>query len=288
MPTTYAHWRFGDHAYQTLNNDLQDIIIRYRDLFDIGVHGPDVFFYYNCLLKDNFYSYGSYLHHQSMRKLLDEQFKPAYKNSDNKEATLAYLLGFLAHFTFDSLAHSFIECKAQLEGPSHNKIESQYDRHLLELDGYDPVKKSVTFSLRPTRFGAHIIAGCFPHFDDDLMYKVIKAQPFYLNLLKDKTDAKRLFLTTVMNALHVQSFIDLMTTTVNEPSCEASNMRIDKYFDIGVSIYRTLAYNMYDYLVNDTPLHEYFDNHFEQKEDFKSLPLLSAEQEKDYVVDLKL
>ncbi len=288
MPTTYAHWRFGEHAKKTLEASTQNIIDKYRDLFDYGVHGPDVFFYYNCVKKDNFYAYGSELHGYSMKKLLEEHFKPAYLKSENKEATLSYILGFLAHFTFDSIAHSFIECKAQLEGPSHNKIESQYDRHLLELDGFDPVKKSVTDSLKPSKFNAHIIAQCFSKFDDEMMYRIISAQPFYLNLLKDKNSFKRWFLTTAMKALHVTSFIDLMITKVNEPSCIASNMRIDKYFAIGVENYRKLAENMISYLDKDTELDPYFDNNFEQRPDFKSLPLLTPEQEKDYVVALKI
>lgn len=49
MPTTYAHWRFGDKCIETLPDNLQTIIKNNRAIFDYGVHGPDIFFYYNCL-----------------------------------------------------------------------------------------------------------------------------------------------------------------------------------------------------------------------------------------------
>lgn len=287
MPTTYAHWRFGDHVIKTLPEDLQIIINKYRSLFDYGVHGPDIFFYYNCIKKDNYYSYGSHLHGYSMRKFA-EIFKKAYFKSENKEASLSYILGFLAHFTLDSAAHSYIQCKAKLEGPSHNKIESQYDRHLMILDGHDPVKFKVTNTLKPTKFNAHIIAQFFDRFDDETMLKIIKAQPFYLNLLKDTNDAKRWFLTTAMRTIHVNSFIDLMTTKVNEPSCIASNERIDKYFAIAEKGYRKLADSLMNYINNDTPLDPYFDNHFEERDDYMSIPLLDPISEKDYVVDFEI
>ena len=49
MPTTYAHYRFGDKCINTLPNNLKEIINNNREIFNYGVHGPDIFFYYNCL-----------------------------------------------------------------------------------------------------------------------------------------------------------------------------------------------------------------------------------------------
>ena len=287
MPTTYAHWRFGEHVIKTLPQNLQNTVNKYRSLFGYGVHGPDIFFYYNCLKKDNYYSYGSELHHYSMHRFADI-FKKAYHNSDNKPAILSYMLGFLAHFTLDSVAHSYIQCKADLEGPSHNKIESQYDRHLMILDGRDPIKFKAYKTLKSTKFNAHIIAQCFDRFDDETMYKIIDAQRFYLSLLKDTNDLKRWFLTTAMTALHVNSFLDLMTTKVNEPSCIASNERLDKYFAVAEKGYRKLADSFMDFLLNDKPLDPYFENNFEERDDYRSIPLLDPISEKDYVVDFEI
>ena len=62
MPTTYAHWRFGDKCIRMLPDDLQNIILNNRAIFDYGVHGPDIFFYYNCLKYNEVNRYGSAMH----------------------------------------------------------------------------------------------------------------------------------------------------------------------------------------------------------------------------------
>ena len=45
MPTTYAHYRFGAECISVMPEQLQKIVNEHRALFDIGVHGPDIFFY---------------------------------------------------------------------------------------------------------------------------------------------------------------------------------------------------------------------------------------------------
>ena len=47
MPTTYAHYRFGKEVTEALPRGLQNTIEYHRDLYDIGLHGPDILFYYN-------------------------------------------------------------------------------------------------------------------------------------------------------------------------------------------------------------------------------------------------
>lgn len=47
MPSMYAHFVFGKNVYQKLPSDIKKIIKEHRELFFIGLHGPDIFFYYN-------------------------------------------------------------------------------------------------------------------------------------------------------------------------------------------------------------------------------------------------
>ena len=51
MPTTYAHYKFGKEVISALPRPLQSAIENHRELFDIGVHGPDILFYYYPLKK---------------------------------------------------------------------------------------------------------------------------------------------------------------------------------------------------------------------------------------------
>ena len=51
MPTTYTHYRFGKEVISALPRPLQGAIENHRELFDIGLHGPDILFYHKALIK---------------------------------------------------------------------------------------------------------------------------------------------------------------------------------------------------------------------------------------------
>ena len=286
MPTTYAHWRFGDTVQRELPEDLKKIVDEYREIFDFGVHGPDIFFYYDCLKANEVTKYGSWMHDQPMKDLLTE-FKRNWESSSNQEASLAYLLGFLAHFTLDSYTHSYIDHKAEEEGPGHGKIESQYDRHLMIKDGHDPVKTYATTSLHPSWFNAAVIAQLYDRWNEKDIYKVLKDMKFYLNLLKDDSDVKRFLLVNAMKAARVDSYLELLMGKTEDPSCRSSNMRLDKYYQKASEHYPLLAENMVAYLKGEAELLPYFHNHFCPKPGYKDIPLLNVEEEKNYTVDFQ-
>ena len=50
MPTTYTHYTYGQEVFLMLPPKLQQKIRPYMDYYNIGVHGPDILFYYRCLL----------------------------------------------------------------------------------------------------------------------------------------------------------------------------------------------------------------------------------------------
>ena len=49
MPSTYAHYRIGQEVYGKLEGEPKKIIEKYKELYDIGLHGPDILFYYKPL-----------------------------------------------------------------------------------------------------------------------------------------------------------------------------------------------------------------------------------------------
>ncbi len=285
MPTTYAHYRFGDKCINTLPNNLKEIINNNREIFNYGVHGPDIFFYYNCLKHNSINQMGSDMHEDSYRHLL-EKIKPNYlSNTNDRNAKLSYLLGFTCHFTLDSYCHGYIEIKEATSKVSHNKIESQFDRYLLIQDGYNPVKKKVTFSLKPNKQMAKDISELFGDIDEKTVYKTLADQRLYLNLLKDNSKPKRFLLNTVMDLAHVDSFKDLLITENNDERCSDAVLRLNKYFDKAVNHYPILANDLIEYLNNDIELPKYFDHTFGPKEDYKNIPVLSLSEERNYKVE---
>ena len=62
MPTTYAHDLFGQKVYRQLPDQVKEIIRKNGELYRIGLHGPDIFFYYfifKLYQISNLYYYGS-------------------------------------------------------------------------------------------------------------------------------------------------------------------------------------------------------------------------------------
>lgn len=95
MPTTYAHDRFGREVYEQLPANLKKIIRENKKLYLIGLHGPDIFFYYHPFSKNRVSDYGTLLHEQTASVLFEDEVKK-YQQSPS-EAMEAYLLGFACH-----------------------------------------------------------------------------------------------------------------------------------------------------------------------------------------------
>ena len=62
MPTTYSHYRFGKEVYKKLTPAQKAIIDPYRGLFDLGLHGPDLLFYYHPFSKNQINQTGVAIH----------------------------------------------------------------------------------------------------------------------------------------------------------------------------------------------------------------------------------
>ena len=64
MPSTYAHRRFGADVLAQLPESLQAKIAPYRELYDMGLHGPDLLFYYKALQSNPVSRLGNAMHEQ--------------------------------------------------------------------------------------------------------------------------------------------------------------------------------------------------------------------------------
>ena len=64
MPSTYAHRRFGADVLVQLPRELREKITPYRPLYDMGLHGPDLMFYYRALQSNPVNRLGNAMHEQ--------------------------------------------------------------------------------------------------------------------------------------------------------------------------------------------------------------------------------
>ena len=65
-----------------------------RELFDIGLHGPDILFYYRALIPNSVSGQG-YGMHKQMADLFFERAKKVIADADDKTMSRAYIYGFI-------------------------------------------------------------------------------------------------------------------------------------------------------------------------------------------------
>ena len=147
MPTTYSHYRFGKEVYTKLTPAQKAIIDPYRGLFDLGLHGPDLLFYYHPFSKNQINQTGVAIHERPGIAF----FLPAasrWRGCRHKKAALAYLYGVLCHFALDSTCHPYVEAAVRRTGISHSEIEAEMDRRNMEKDSYNPLTHRPANHLR--------------------------------------------------------------------------------------------------------------------------------------------
>lgn len=52
MPATYAHKRFGEKVLESLPKELSEAFSAHLSEYYLGLHGPDLLFYYRPLTKN--------------------------------------------------------------------------------------------------------------------------------------------------------------------------------------------------------------------------------------------
>ena len=122
MPSTYAHYRMGQEVAKQLSGSIREIIMENKELYDIGLHGPDILFYYHPLKVDPVNSIGYELHEHSGKYFFERAAK-IIETSLKKKEGLAYIFGFICHFALDAICHGYIDEKI---ANANEEIEGQY------------------------------------------------------------------------------------------------------------------------------------------------------------------
>lgn len=245
MPTTYAHYRFGCDVLKCLPEPAQALIAKHRALFDFGVHGPDLLFYYKPLGKNAVNQVGYRSHERTGRDFFT-QAAEAVKKAPQPEAARAYLYGVLCHFTLDRECHPYVGQKEQT-GVSHSAIEASFDRYLMEKDGLEPVTHRVTRHLHPSRDSAAVITPFYPPLTEKQVYQAEKSMRFFLNLLI-APGLKRKLLLGGMGLAGKASLGDMFVPLAQNPQCVDSDERLFAHYQDALELARTLFAELEDYL----------------------------------------
>lgn len=273
MPTTYTHYKFGKEVMGALPRPLQQSIEAYRELFDIGLHGPDILFYYRFFGKNHVNQQGFALHDLPADLFFEHAVK-VIEAADDKGAARAYIYGVICHFALDSECHKYVEKMIQVSGISHSEIEMELDRMLLTEDYIDPVTYSETKHIHPTRKNAEVIAPFYNEITVEEMKKSLTWMIWVHKILLAPKDLKRKVLFGLMKLAGMYDSNKGMVMSLEpNPACEKYCQLLKKKYAGAVPLAAGLILKYQKVLFKGETLPERFHETFGAGENWESLPL---------------
>lgn len=273
MPTTYAHYKFGKDVIGALTRPLQQSIESRRELFDIGLHGPDILFYYKALSKNHVNGLGYEMHDQ----FADEFFTRAVKvidESQDKAAARAYIYGFICHFSLDSECHKYVEKMIQVSGISHSEIEMEFDRLLLTEDYINPLTYLATNHIHPARENAEIIAPFFEGISVEEVQKALSSMITCHKMLLAPRQAKRKLLFGAMKvAGQYEHLHGMVMSEEANPACAEYCQLLKKKYAGAVPLAAGLILKYQKVLFGGEELPNRFHETFGAGDKWEELPL---------------
>ena len=281
----YAHYHFGGKVFKELPKEARDVIKKNRELYLIGLQGPDILFYYKPLGKNRVNRYGYGMHDRPAAEFFEGAAK-RYAENGRDDAMLSYLFGFICHFALDSTCHGYIEKKIHADGVSHTEIESEFDRYLLTEEGLDPLSYRTSRSISATRENALVISKCFDGISSADVYKAIKSMAFYADVLVAPGKVKRGILYAGLKAAGKYDPMHYMIISREPaPECADSCLRLSKLMNRkAVDLAVRLIGSFISYTGGDSALDPWFEETFGPGKDWHDIRICTPEEEVTYEV----
>lgn len=252
MPSHYAHYRFGAQLIKQLPPDVQRTVGRFRQLYDMGLHGPDVFFYHNPVLRTSVSKLGSKFHQQTGQVFFERACR--YVRLSPSEGAMAYLYGVLAHYALDSLSHPFINRMAEQGKAAHAEIETEFDRFLLDMDGKKPpYLQDLSEHMQLTPGQCQTVAGFYPNVGAGTVRKCVENMASSTRFLVIPKGARRNILEKSMKLLVPKAAAHLMTVHPNR-SCNDLDPSLLRLYEIAMDRYPVLLDQIHSHLRCNAPL----------------------------------
>ncbi len=248
MPAAYAHYRFGKDVLSCLPFIYRKPVKKYRELYDIGLHGPDILFYYMPLSKNTINQTGYAMHDRPASEFF-EKAAEIYGEAGDQEALKAYLYGFVCHFTLDSSCHPYIEKMIKASGISHSEIETEFERYLMRKDGLDPAAYIPIRHIRASEEAAKVIAPCFDPLTPAQIKSSLKGMIVSHKLLHAPGSRKRSFLyLALMLTGNYTSMQGLIMKPEKNEACEGYCGLLEHLYTEAVTVAASLVQQYTDVL----------------------------------------
>ena len=231
MPSTYAHYRFGQDVLKALPAKYRDTLLQEEDLFNIGLHGPDLLFYYKPFSHHPLHAEGGRMHRLTGREFFTEAGR-TFLERGARRADYVYLCGFMCHFALDRACHGYINDFERDRQVSHAEIESELDRSLLEEDGIDPIRTNLGAQIHATKRAASVIAPYFPGVEQKAVFRGIQSLNRFNLLLTLPGRLGYQWVDRILQRLPSYEFIHgHMINLEPDPLCAQSNLDLRKIYE---------------------------------------------------------
>lgn len=262
MPTTFTHDCFGKDVFKNLSSRLKDTIRQGKDVYRIGLHGPDIFFYYKPRQKNEINQIGPAMHRENADLFFEKAIRVFHEKPSAPLAS--YLLGFACHFMLDSTCHGYIGAFERQTGCSHALIEEELDRYFMIREHKKPLSYLPASVLQPTRENCEIIGQVFPQVPVSELQFAVRWQRRFDWLLTCRNPIKEKIILGGMKVLGCYEELEgqVMRRQVNEACQESTAMLVDLY-EKAVAETPDILENLYDCLYGEAALSERFSRNFE-------------------------
>lgn len=259
MPSTYAHYRFGQEVRRLITGEEKRAVDSFSQLYNIGLHGPDIMFYYKPIKSNDISKTGHMMHDRPGKEFFESAARTVRDHGEDPRYA-SYVYGFICHFALDVTCHGYVDRYAANSGISHTEIETEFDRMLMIKDGYDPIRHRLAGHISCTPENAGVIAGFFPGITDEQVLKALKGMVFYCNLLVAPWKAKRFVIDTALKISG--SYHDLhwaMVSYEENIRCRECSQKLWELYGKAVKLAVSLIEEFKDYLENKSELSSAYD-----------------------------
>ena len=258
MPAAYAHLTFGRSVLRALPaGKARALILANPALFEIGLQGPDILFFYHPLHHHPVNRIGYELHEKSAQSFLA---RLVCQNADDRG--LAYLLGFICHYTLDSECHTLVEYFMEETGKGHSDIETDLERELMTRDDLDARKHAPAAYIVDSAAYASVIAP-FYGVKRQQVKTALTTMKLVSRALTPSNRLKHTLLTNAGKMMGERSVVSELTMDwFPDPVYQDSNCQLTLRLDQAIPVAIGLMENYLAWLSKETTLSQRFQPTF--------------------------
>ncbi|MDR1066700.1 MAG: zinc dependent phospholipase C family protein [Clostridiales bacterium] len=155
MPGLITHYICAQACGQKINDEqLKNLLLSRRRIYNIGAQGPDVFFYYlPSVFRKSIYQMGATMHKTKISDFFNSIITAIDKidSARAKSSSIAYLCGYITHYALDSHTHPYIYYKSgfKTDGDGKRKIAHSVNHRNFETN-IDVLMLDIVSSEKPS------------------------------------------------------------------------------------------------------------------------------------------